>query len=54
LELDQMQEVLDTRRVGRMGGKSYQLMISNTQGRIKLVGQRVDAVPGMDLRGPII
>ena len=52
--LDQFQEVLDTRRASRIGGKSYQLAISNTQGKIKLVGQRVDALPGMDVRGPMV
>jgi hypothetical protein len=52
--LDQFQEVLDTRRASRIGGKSYQLAIFNTQGKIKLVGQRVDALPGMDVRGPMV
>lgn len=54
LVLDQFQESLDTRRVGKTGGKSYQVAITNTQGRIKLAGLRVDTEPGMDIRGPIV
>jgi hypothetical protein len=54
LVVDQFQEALDTRRVGRLGGKSYQVAITNTQGKMKLAGLRIDAEPGMDIKGPIV
>jgi hypothetical protein len=52
--LDQYQELLDTRYVGTRRGKDFQLSITNTQGRIKLVGMRVDSDPGASLQGPIL
>ena len=50
--LDQFQEMLDTRYVGTRRGKDFQLSITNTQGRIKLVGMRVDSSPGASTTGP--
>jgi hypothetical protein len=52
--VDQFQEMLDTRYVGTRRGKDFQLGITNTQGRIKLVGMRVDSEPGADLEGPML
>lgn len=47
----QYQEALDTRRAAGRQNKSFQLEFTNTSGRIRLVGQRISAVPGRDRRG---
>ena len=49
--LTQFQEALDTRRIGMRAGKSYQLEFRNTQGRIKLIGQRVNNVQTRNQKG---
>jgi hypothetical protein len=51
VKLLQFQESLDTRRAAGRQGKSFQLEFINTQGRVKLVGQRISSVPGRDRRG---
>lgn len=51
VKLLQYQESLDTRRLAGRQNKSFQLEFTNTTGRIRLVGQRVTAVPGRDRRG---
>ena len=45
------QESLDTRRLSGRQSKSFQLAFNNSQGRIKLVGQRITSVPGRNRRG---
>jgi len=51
--LDQMQESLDTRRVGWRINKSYQLEFENTQGRIQLVGLRLDSAATRKILGTV-
>lgn len=51
VNLLQFQEALDIRRIGWREGKSYQLEFSNSQGRIKLIGQRVSAVNTRSQKG---
>lgn len=48
----QFQEALDTRRIpGARSGKSWQLAFTNTQGRIKLIGCRVNNVQSRNEKG---
>lgn len=51
VNLLQFQEAMDTRRIGMRASKSWQLKITNTQGRMKLVGQRVNNVKTRDQKG---
>ena len=51
VNLMQFQEALDTRRIGMRAAKSYQLEFRNTQGRIKLIGHRVNHVDTRNGKG---
>lgn len=50
---DTFQESLDTRRLPRRQSKSYQLEFENTQGRIRLVGERISQVNTRKVQGSV-
>ena len=51
IQLDLLQESLDTRRIGWRQGKHFQLEFINTQGRIRLAGVRLKSVPMRPQKG---
>ena len=51
VQVDALQEMLDTRGSGEQVNKSFQLAIESTTGQIKIVGLRISDVPARNRRG---
>lgn len=51
VQLDRFQEVIHNFRVNGRSGRSFQIEVTNTTGRIKLLGVGIEAMPGRERKG---